>query len=270
MERWVRRRIGSRRTAAVVVTSIGLAALATLVAGQLLLSGPPPSESPRRATGVAAATPTSTSVHARLTPDGVIAALRTDLDPADTAGSPRLITLCDLTTVTGTPGPSGNCADVLWYVAIDGPAPQFPPMAWGAGDSGWLVLDDATGKVMGAGGWGFVPASPGSFPSTPRSWLQGGIFALSTDSWLSGTLCAGIGLDAVLLGSPTDPYVAWLVSQSAGAPRTDVIWPAGYRARFAPDLEVLDEAGNVVLREGDPVGGACVHNSGWYLQPPFR
>jgi hypothetical protein len=36
-----------------------------------------------------------------------------------------------------------------------------------------------------------------------------------------------------------------------------VIWPAGYRARFTPKVEVIDGWGNVALREGDAVTGAC-------------
>ena len=53
----------------------------------------------------------------------------------------------------------------------------------------------------------------------------------------------------------------------------EVTWPAGYRARFNPNLEVLDESGNVVIREGDAVSGACGNNPDTgmlYLEPPFK
>jgi hypothetical protein len=80
--------------------------------------------------------------------------------------------------------------------------------------------------------------------------------------------CAGIGLDAVLHGAPNDPRVAWLINNLGT--RIDAIWPVGYRARFAPTLEVLDAAGDVVLREGDPVTGGCVAGDGHLLlEPPF-
>jgi hypothetical protein len=63
--------------------------------------------------------------------------------------------------------------------------------------------------------------------------------------------------------------LAWLVNNLGT--RHDVVWPAGYRARFIPKLEVLDADGTVVLREGDPVTGACVTSEpGVYLlMPPF-
>jgi hypothetical protein len=53
----------------------------------------------------------------------------------------------------------------------------------------------------------------------------------------------------------------------------DVAWPAGYHARFAPSIEILDQNGSVVLRDGDHVNGACGYNPDTgltYLQPPFR
>ncbi|HEU4573328.1 MAG TPA: hypothetical protein VFR93_11630, partial [Candidatus Limnocylindrales bacterium] len=48
-----------------------------------------------------------------------------------------------------------------------------------------------------------------------------------------GQACAGVGFDAVLHGSPGDPVRTWIVYADGG--RTDeVIWPAGYSARFTP------------------------------------
>jgi hypothetical protein len=143
-------------------------------------------------------------------------------------------------------------------------------MAWGADDSGWLVLDDATGRIRGAGGWGFVSDDSGSFPPSPRPSLSGGLYALPTSNYLAGGTCGGVGLDAVLRGSPTDPRIAWL-EQSFDKARAEVTWPAGYRARFDPKLEILDENGNVVLRDGDAVTGACGNgNKSFYLEPPFK
>ncbi len=69
--------------------------------------------------------------------------------------------------------------------------------------------------------------------------------------------CGGVGFEAVLHGDPDDPRVTWLES-IRNAQRIDVIWPAGYSARFSPELEVLDEGGGVAMRGGDPVDGGCV------------
>ena len=85
-----------------------------------------------------------------------------------------------------------------------------------------------------------------------------------------GTPCAGVGLGAVLHGDASDPRAAWLVDTSHGT-RIDVVWPPGYRARFAPNLEVLDASEVVVLRAGDVVTGACgTADPGiLLLEPPF-
>ena len=68
--------------------------------------------------------------------------------------------------------------------------------------------------------------------------------------------CVGVGLDAILHGDAADPRVTWMVDRSSGR-RIDVVWPVGYGARFAPSLEVLDEAGMVIAREGDLIIGGC-------------
>lgn len=81
--------------------------------------------------------------------------------------------------------------------------------------------------------------------------------------------CAGIALSAILHGDATDPHLAWLISDPGT--RLDVTWPPGYRARFTPHLEVVDTGGVVVLKEGDPVSGACVSGDPrvLHLEPPF-
>jgi hypothetical protein len=67
--------------------------------------------------------------------------------------------------------------------------------------------------------------------------------------------CAGVGTEAVLAGDPGDPQVAWIVSRGT---RVDVVFPYGFSARFAPNLEILDAAGAVVARSGDRIDGGCV------------
>ena len=79
--------------------------------------------------------------------------------------------------------------------------------------------------------------------------------------------CLGVGLDATITGDPSDSRIAWLIVGTGQ--RKDVLWPPGYRARFDPQLQILDQNGRVVLREGDHVSGACTLPPYFYLEPPF-
>jgi hypothetical protein len=68
--------------------------------------------------------------------------------------------------------------------------------------------------------------------------------------------CAGMGTEATLVGSRTDPRLAWLVDLHGG--RHEAVWPQGFTARFDPNLAVLDASGRVVYRAGDKIDGGCV------------
>lgn len=119
--------------------------------------------------------------------------------------------------------------------------------------------------VLALAGCG-APATPvapntGGGISFPAASLAAGEVALPEPSPFDvppGTkvACGGIGIDATLHGSASDPHLAWLVNDLGT--RIEVVWPPGYRARFAPTLEVLDESDEVVLREGDHITGGCV------------
>ena len=80
-------------------------------------------------------------------------------------------------------------------------------------------------------------------------------------------LCAGGGLvgDFELHGAAGDPHVAWLAEPNGS--RQELVWPAGYLAKFTPALEVVDEAGTVIAREGSKPTGACPMgiNGEWLL-----
>lgn len=74
-------------------------------------------------------------------------------------------------------------------------------------------------------------------------------------AWLGG--CSiGVGRKAVLHGSAFDPRVTWATDRAGGF-RLELLWPVGYQARFSPNLELLDEQGAVVAREGDLIIGSC-------------
>lgn len=59
----------------------------------------------------------------------------------------------------------------------------------------------------------------------------------------------------VLRGSATGPWIAW--AEGMAGPEMQLAWPAGYRARFMPLLEVLAPDGTIVAREGTPITTAC-------------
>lgn len=116
-------------------------------------------------------------------------------------------------------------------------------MTYFAFRSGLLLLAVALGGC----------ASP---PPSPAVTQAAGLLALPTVDTRGWDACGGVGLvHAVLTGDPTDPRVAWL-DQAQG--RTDVVFPLGLRARFAPNLEIVDQTGRVVARAGDVIDGGCV------------
>ena len=65
-----------------------------------------------------------------------------------------------------------------------------------------------------------------------------------------------------MTGHPTDPRIVWLRKRNGPDVGTRLLWPPGWTARFIPQLEVLDETGNVVLTEGYEPQGGCVVGSG--------
>jgi hypothetical protein len=70
--------------------------------------------------------------------------------------------------------------------------------------------------------------------------------------------CAGAGVtEATVRGNPTLASPVWFEVASRNIP---TVWPFGYTARFVPDLEVVDSAGNVIAREGTVLTdvGVCV------------
>lgn len=72
------------------------------------------------------------------------------------------------------------------------------------------------------------------------------------------TACGGVGAGLVILrGGPNDERLTWETALD-GSGRQEVVWPPGYRARFAPTLEVFDATGGLLARDGDRVpGGGC-------------
>ncbi|MDL2336193.1 MAG: hypothetical protein QFC55_09200, partial [Chloroflexota bacterium] len=79
-------------------------------------------------------------------------------------------------------------------------------------------------------------------------------------------LCAGtgwVGDGHVLTGSADDSRLVWMM---VGGERKELEFPVGYSARFTPDLELLDENGKVVGREGSTLTGGCEYVRGiWWV-----
>ena len=71
-----------------------------------------------------------------------------------------------------------------------------------------------------------------------------------------GGCTMGVGRDATLHGSPTDPRVTWATDNGSGM-QIEILWPVGYSARFDPNVEVFDASGKVVGREADLIVGSC-------------
>jgi hypothetical protein len=79
------------------------------------------------------------------------------------------------------------------------------------------------------------------------------------DRWSGG--CGNIGNGGTLRGDRLDPKVTWLEpnpSPSSNPPKRQyLVWPPGLAARFAPELEIVDPVGQVVMRDGDRVAATC-------------
>ena len=78
--------------------------------------------------------------------------------------------------------------------------------------------------------------------------------------------CAGVGLDAVLVGGASDPRKAWLSDVQTGR-RIELVWPSGFTARFdqGTAFDVLNASGRVAIVGGSHVNGACVGADAYWL-----
>ncbi len=78
--------------------------------------------------------------------------------------------------------------------------------------------------------------------------------------------CAGVGLDAVLKASPSDPRKVWLADAITGS-RIELVWPPGFTVRFGQGtaFDVLNAAGKITIVGGSHVSGACVGADAYWL-----
>lgn len=59
-------------------------------------------------------------------------------------------------------------------------------------------------------------------------------------------------LPFTLAGDPSKSPPAWGIEPDGR--RFEIVWPPGFRARFTPDLEIVDPNGSLIARAGT-VGG---------------
>jgi hypothetical protein len=78
--------------------------------------------------------------------------------------------------------------------------------------------------------------------------------------------CAGVGLDAVLVGSASDGRKVWL-EDAQTADRLELVWPVGFTVRFGQGdaFDVLNAAGKTAIVGGSHVSGACVGADAYWL-----
>jgi hypothetical protein len=80
-----------------------------------------------------------------------------------------------------------------------------------------------------------------------------------------GGLCRGVGYEGVLRGDRDDPRVAWGEKETRVnrlVLRRELVWPAGYTARFTPQIEVLDASRRIRYVAGDVIEGGCATGPG--------
>lgn len=148
-----------------------------------------------------------------------------------------------------------------------------------------VLASGAAAAVIVVVAGGVVLATRGSSPERSATVaIKGGDTAmpLPTFSPPPGSIGALGGLvTGVLVGDPTlDGGCVYM--RDANGDNVTLVWPLGYTVRFAPNAEVLDASGKVVLNDGDrfssggglwsgPTPSRCVVSSTAYvLESPER
>jgi hypothetical protein len=112
---------------------------------------------------------------------------------------------------------------------------------------------------------------PSAAPSTPSpsASVEGFKLALlPPDEESPPAPCADIGTDGGRLqGAEADLHKAWLAIPVVPPRREELVWPAGYRAQFNPDLIIVAADGRIFARAGDRVDGLCVTEAGQRFIP---
>ena len=105
--------------------------------------------------------------------------------------------------------------------------------------------------------------------AAPSRTLEAGERWLPVANFGADGLCAGGGTvgDFRLHGAANDPRLTWMIAPDGR--RMELAWPAGFSARFTPNLEVLDDHGQRVAVEGSLVTGGCPTDDAGVTLPDF-
>jgi len=124
----------------------------------------------------------------------------------------------------------------------------------------------AVAIVVAAGACGLAAPSPPARTLGPNEYALPGDPAMVLGPNATPLACAGVGLDAVLVGSGNDPRKVWL---EAGQPRgrIELVWPVGFTVRFGQGaaFDVLNAAGKIAIAGGSHITGACVGEGAYWL-----
>ena len=124
-----------------------------------------------------------------------------------------------------------------------------------------LVWASLTVAFVAGCGAVLPPPTPAPTARPTARPLGPGEFAVPVELWrpINGmpVACAGVGYEGEyrLHGARTDPRFVWMTFPDGT--RHELAWPLGYSARFSPELELLDERGQIVAREGSLLTGGC-------------
>lgn len=124
----------------------------------------------------------------------------------------------------------------------------------------------AVAAVMAAAACGLSAPTPPTRTPGPNEYLLPADPAMVLGPNATPLACAGVGLEAVLVGRASDPRKVWLEDvQLAG--RVELVWPMGFTVRFGQGaaFDVLNAAGEIVSVGGSHVSGACVGAGAYWL-----
>jgi hypothetical protein len=110
--------------------------------------------------------------------------------------------------------------------------------------------------VVGCGGVP-QPTSSAVTASASLAAVEGYLLPALPAALEANPICAGVGLSPLTLRGALVEDAASVWAETVG-PNLPVLWPRGYRARFEPDLIVVNSKGDEVARGGTDMSGGTL------------